>query len=117
MASIKPEFDRRNVKIIGLSVDAAEDHAAWARDIEASDPARAALPQAGRLRAKAWISKFWRGQEPLARYRNAEVALRADFSSSSGLLGRQNFPIPPNHARLRFLRVPQVIPSEPKIGE
>ena len=34
MARIKPEFDRRNVKIIGLSVDAAEDHEAWARDIE-----------------------------------------------------------------------------------
>jgi thioredoxin-dependent peroxiredoxin len=34
MASIKPEFDRRNVKIIGLSVDATPDHEAWARDIE-----------------------------------------------------------------------------------
>src|SRR5690349_21602878 len=34
MASIKPEFDRRGVKIIGLSVDATEDHAQWARDIE-----------------------------------------------------------------------------------
>jgi alkyl hydroperoxide reductase subunit AhpC len=34
MAKIKPEFDRRNVKVIGLSVDAAEDHAAWAKDIE-----------------------------------------------------------------------------------
>ena len=34
MASIKPEFDRRNVKIIGLSVDEAADHEAWARDIE-----------------------------------------------------------------------------------
>jgi thioredoxin-dependent peroxiredoxin len=34
MASIKPEFDRRNVKIIGLSVDPVEDHAAWAKDIE-----------------------------------------------------------------------------------
>jgi thioredoxin-dependent peroxiredoxin len=34
MASIKPEFDRRNVKIIGLSVDATADHEAWARDIE-----------------------------------------------------------------------------------
>src|SRR5881398_3079572 len=34
MASIKPEFDKRNVKIIGLSVDAAEDHERWARDIE-----------------------------------------------------------------------------------
>jgi alkyl hydroperoxide reductase subunit AhpC len=34
MAKIKPEFDRRNVKIIGLSVDSESDHAAWARDIE-----------------------------------------------------------------------------------
>jgi alkyl hydroperoxide reductase subunit AhpC len=34
MARIKPEFDRRNVKIIGLSVDATDDHEAWARDIE-----------------------------------------------------------------------------------
>src|ERR671929_2262849 len=34
MASIKPEFDKRNVKIIGLSVDSTGDHEAWARDIE-----------------------------------------------------------------------------------
>jgi len=34
MAKIKPEFDRRNVKIIGLSVDPVGRHADWARDIE-----------------------------------------------------------------------------------
>jgi len=34
MAKIKPEFDKRGVKIIGLSVDSAEDHEQWARDIE-----------------------------------------------------------------------------------
>jgi alkyl hydroperoxide reductase subunit AhpC len=34
MARIKPEFDRRNVKIIGLSVDTTSDHAGWAKDIE-----------------------------------------------------------------------------------
>jgi thioredoxin-dependent peroxiredoxin len=34
MAKIKPEFDRRNVKIIGLSVDPSERHEQWARDIE-----------------------------------------------------------------------------------
>jgi thioredoxin-dependent peroxiredoxin len=33
MAKIKPEFDRRNVKIIGLSVDALENHEKWAEDI------------------------------------------------------------------------------------
>jgi alkyl hydroperoxide reductase subunit AhpC len=34
MAKIKPEFDRRNVKIIGLSVDPTGDHEGWAKDIE-----------------------------------------------------------------------------------
>ena len=34
MASIKPEFDKRNVKIIGLSVDPVERHTQWASDIE-----------------------------------------------------------------------------------
>ena len=34
MASIKPEFDRRNVKVLGLSVDSTGDHEGWARDIE-----------------------------------------------------------------------------------
>ena len=34
MAKIKPEFDRRNVKIIGLSVDPAGKHEQWASDIE-----------------------------------------------------------------------------------
>ena len=34
MAKIKPEFDRRGVKIIGLSVDQTGDHARWASDIE-----------------------------------------------------------------------------------
>ncbi|MET0529262.1 MAG: peroxiredoxin [Microvirga sp.] len=33
MAKIKPEFDRRNVKIIGLSVDPVGNHARWAEDI------------------------------------------------------------------------------------
>ena len=34
MAKIKPEFDRRNTKIIGLSVDGISDHERWAADIE-----------------------------------------------------------------------------------
>jgi thioredoxin-dependent peroxiredoxin len=34
MAKIKPEFDRRNVKIIGLSVDPVDNHGQWAQDIE-----------------------------------------------------------------------------------
>jgi alkyl hydroperoxide reductase subunit AhpC len=34
MAKAKPEFDRRNVKIIGLSVDPVDNHAKWSKDIE-----------------------------------------------------------------------------------
>ena len=34
MAKIKPEFDRRNVKIIGLAVDPIDKHEQWASDIE-----------------------------------------------------------------------------------
>ncbi len=33
MARIKPEFDRRNVKIIGLSIDSTDRHQSWAADI------------------------------------------------------------------------------------
>src|SRR5262245_65891476 len=34
VAELKPEFDKRNVKVIGLSVDSTTDHDAWAKDIE-----------------------------------------------------------------------------------
>jgi alkyl hydroperoxide reductase subunit AhpC len=34
MARIKPEFDKRGVKIVGLSVDSLDNHGAWAKDIE-----------------------------------------------------------------------------------
>src|ERR1700737_3461963 len=44
MAKIKPEFDRRGVKIIGLSVDSAEDHSQWTRDIEETQGYRPTYP-------------------------------------------------------------------------
>src|ERR671930_2006243 len=47
MAKIKPDFDRRNVKIIGLSVDSTGDHATWARDIEETQGARPNYPIIG----------------------------------------------------------------------
>jgi thioredoxin-dependent peroxiredoxin len=34
MAKLKPEFDKRNVKIVGLSVDPVDKHSTWAQDIE-----------------------------------------------------------------------------------
>src|ERR687885_1503483 len=44
MARIKPEFDRRNVKIIGLSVDPVDKHAGWAKDIEETQGAAPNYP-------------------------------------------------------------------------
>jgi thioredoxin-dependent peroxiredoxin len=34
MAGLKPQFDKRNTKIVGLSVDSVEDHKKWSKDIE-----------------------------------------------------------------------------------
>ena len=36
VAKLKPEFDKRNVKIIGLSIDGVSDHESWSKDIEAT---------------------------------------------------------------------------------
>jgi alkyl hydroperoxide reductase subunit AhpC len=47
MAKIKPEFDRRGVKIIGLSVDPTDRHAAWADDIEETQGTRPNYPMIG----------------------------------------------------------------------
>jgi alkyl hydroperoxide reductase subunit AhpC len=47
MASIKPEFDKRNVKIIGLSVDPVEDQEKWASDIEETQGAAPNYPIIG----------------------------------------------------------------------
>jgi len=47
MARIKPEFDKRNVKIIGLSVDSAGDHEKWAQDIEETQGAKVTYPMIG----------------------------------------------------------------------
>jgi alkyl hydroperoxide reductase subunit AhpC len=47
MAKIQPEFERRNVKIIGLSVDSTGDHESWARDIEETQGAAPNYPIIG----------------------------------------------------------------------
>ena len=47
LAKIKPEFDRRGVKIIGLSVDPVSNHAAWAADIEETQGAAPNYPMIG----------------------------------------------------------------------
>jgi alkyl hydroperoxide reductase subunit AhpC len=47
MARMKPDFERRNVKIIGLSVDPVESHRRWAKDIEETMGAAPNYPMIG----------------------------------------------------------------------
>jgi alkyl hydroperoxide reductase subunit AhpC len=47
MAKMKAEFDKRNVRIIGLSVDPVEDHKRWASDIEETQGAAVNYPMIG----------------------------------------------------------------------
>jgi len=44
VAKLKPEFDKRNVKVAGLSVDSVEDHNKWAGDIEETQGAKLNFP-------------------------------------------------------------------------
>jgi len=44
VAKLKPEFDKRNVKAIGLSVDPLKDHEGWSRDIEETQGAALNFP-------------------------------------------------------------------------
>jgi thioredoxin-dependent peroxiredoxin len=47
MARLKPEFEKRNTKIIGLSVDPVENHAKWAKDIEETQGHAVTYPMIG----------------------------------------------------------------------
>ncbi len=47
MASLKGEFDRRNTKVIGLSVDPVDDHVRWSKDIEETQGHKVTYPMIG----------------------------------------------------------------------
>jgi alkyl hydroperoxide reductase subunit AhpC len=44
VAKLKPEWDKRNVKVIGLSVDSSENHEDWSKDIEETQGAKVNFP-------------------------------------------------------------------------
>jgi len=47
VAKLKPEFDKRSIKAIGLSVDSVADHLAWSKDIEETQGAAVNYPMIG----------------------------------------------------------------------
>ncbi len=47
VAKMKPEFDKRNMKVIGLSIDSVDDHKKWSKDIEETQGAAPNYPMIG----------------------------------------------------------------------
>ncbi len=47
MAKLKPEFDKRNTKVIGLSVDPVDNHSRWSKDIEETQGYPVKFPMIG----------------------------------------------------------------------
>jgi len=75
MAKIQPEFERRNVKVIGLSVDATKDHEKWADDIEETQGTRPNYPIIGD--ADFAVSKLY-GMLPADTSGDAKARTAAD---------------------------------------
>ena len=75
VARLKPEFDRRGVKVIGLSVDPVDDHARWADDIAETQGARPNYPIIGDTDLS--ISKAW-GLLPAATEGGSQGRTAAD---------------------------------------
>ena len=75
MAKIKPEFDKRGVKIIGLSVDPVDRHAKWAKDIEETQGFAPNYPMIGDPELK--ISKLY-GMLPASASGNSDGRTPAD---------------------------------------
>ena len=75
MARIKSEFDKRDVKIIGLSVDPVDNHARWAKDIEETQGFAPNYPMIGD--SDLAISKAW-GMLPAAANGDASKRTASD---------------------------------------
>ena len=75
VAKLKPEFDRRNVKLIGLSVDPVENHAKWAVDIEETQGVAPNYPMIGDTDLR--ISKLY-GMLPASASGDASARTPAD---------------------------------------
>ena len=75
MAKLKPEFDKRNTRIIGLSVDPLDSHAKWAKDIQETQGHAPNYPLIGDHELK--IAKAW-GMLPASASGEASKRTAAD---------------------------------------
>ncbi|MGQ0665230.1 MAG: peroxiredoxin [Pseudomonadota bacterium] len=104
-ARLKPEFDKRNVKIIGLSVDPLSSHRGWEQDIEETQKQRLNFPVLAD--ADRTVSTLYGMVHPKA---DPAVTVRAVFIIAPDKKVRLTFTYPPSTGR-NFAEILRVIAS------
>jgi len=104
-ARLKPEFDRRGVKIIGLSVDTLERHGGWEADIEETQGQAVNFPMIADIDRK--VSEAYGMIHPLA---DPTVTVRTVYVIDPNKKLRLSLTYPPSTGR-NFLEILRVIDS------
>ncbi len=104
-ARLKPEFDRRNVKIIGLSVDTLDRHSGWEADIEETQGHSVNFPMIADTDRK--VSELYGMIHPLA---DPSVTVRTVYVIDPAKKLRLSLTYPPSTGR-NFAEVLRVIDS------
>lgn len=94
VAKLKPEFDKRNVKVIGLSVDGLENHGKWGDDIRETQGAAVNFPMLADVDHK--VSDLYGMIHPKA---NAKLTVRSVFVIDNNKVLRASFTYPPSTGR------------------
>jgi len=81
MAKLKPEFDKRNTRIVGLSIDSVEDHNKWKSDIEETQGAPVNYPMIGDTDLK--VAKLYDMIHPNATGKASERKAADNFTIRS----------------------------------
>jgi thioredoxin-dependent peroxiredoxin len=105
VAKLKPEFDKRNVKVIALSVDDEESHKGWIGDIEETQSTQLNYPILADADKK--VSDLYDMIHPNA---NAKVTVRTVFVIDPAKKLRLSFTYPPSTGR-NFDEILRVIDS------
>ncbi len=82
MASLSPEFEKRNCKIVGLSVDSVDNHVAWSQDIQETQGHAVTYPMIGDSNLN--VAKLY-GMLPAGAGENSEGRTAADNATVRSL--------------------------------
>src|SRR2546429_9377688 len=118
MARLKPEFDRRNTKVLGLSADPVSDHARWVNDIQETQGHAVNYPLIGD--ADLTVAKLYDMIHPNAsggeRTAGEEATVRAVFVIGPGKKGKARIAYP-MRTRRKFDGVLRLLGGLPRTAE